>query len=286
MLHVVVQKIHIVCDFNIFFIYKAVGIPMKVVILCGGLGTRLREETEFRPKPMVEIGGRPILWHIMSIYAFYGFKDFVLPLGYKGEMIKQYFYDYKLQNSNFTVDLGSGAVMSHDDLSVDWRVTLCDTGQNSIKGERIKKIAPYLDGDDFMLTYGDGVADINIAKLVEYHKAQNTICTFTGVRMPSRFGMVRTDGRGKVLTWEEKPVLNEYVNCGFFVFKREFLEYLDAHMKTDFEQGPMQQLAHKGQLSMYQHEGQWQCMDTVRETQVLNELWDAGRAFWTQLERT
>ncbi len=257
---------------------------MKVVIFCGGLGTRLREETEFRPKPMVEIGGRPILWHIMSIYAHYGFKDFVLPLGYKGEMIKQYFVDYKMQNSNFTVDLGSGDVINHAGGSVDWRVTLCDTGQNALKGIRLKRVASHIDGDNFMLTYGDGVADVNIAKLLAYHKQHNKVCTFTGVRMPSRFGMVRTDAAGQVSSWEEKPVLNEYINCGFFVFKREFLDYVSEHMTTDFEQAPMQRLAAEGQLAMYAHGGQWQCMDTVRETQVLNELWETGKAFWTQLE--
>lgn len=253
---------------------------MKVIIMCGGKGTRLREETEFKPKPMVEIGGRPVLWHIMSIYARHGFKDFVLPLGYKGEVIKKYFYEYTVRNTDFTVDLKRGDVTTHENMCEDWRVTLCDTGQETLKGARIKRVARHIDTDRFMVTYGDGVADINLDRLIEFHKKSGKIGTFTGVRMPSRFGAVTTDEHGEILSWEEKPVLNEYINCGFFVFKREFLDYLSEDESCDLEKEPLQRLAAEGQLSMYPHPGQWQCMDTLRDSQKLNALWDKGEAFW------
>jgi len=255
---------------------------MKVVIFCGGKGTRLREETEFKPKPMVEIGGRPIIWHIMARYARYGYKDFVLPLGYKGEVLKQYFHDYKFRNTDCTVDLRTGACTLHEGVAAaDWRVTLCDTGQETLKGGRIKRIARHIDSDRFMVTYGDGVADINIEKLVAFHLQSGTMGTFTGVRMPSRFGTVKTDERGTILAWEEKPILDEYINCGFFVFKRAFLDYLSEDENCDLEKDPLEKLAQEGQLSMYPHEGQWQCMDTLRDSQKLNGLWDQGKAFWT-----
>ena len=254
---------------------------MKVLILCGGKGTRLREETEFKPKPMVEIGGRPILWHIMARYARFGFKDFILPLGYKGEVIKQYFYDYKTRNSDFSIDLRSGiSTPLGDRPDVDWRVSLCDTGQETLKGGRIKRVARHIDSERFMLTYGDGIADIDIKALLDFHLASGCLGTFTGVRMPSRFGAVRTDAHGKILSWEEKPVLDEYINCGFFVFKREFLDYLSEDAACDLEKEPLEQLAREGQLSMYAHPGQWQCMDTLRDSQKLNEMWDQGKAFW------
>lgn len=253
---------------------------METVIMCGGKGTRLREETEIKPKPMVTIGGRPILWHIMSIFARYGHKDFILPLGYKGEIIKRYFHDYQCNNSDFTINLKSGDIIRHATPLDDWNVTLCDTGAETLKGGRLKRIAHHIKGDRFMVTYGDGVADININKLLEFHKKSGTIGTFTGVRMPSRFGTVHTDASGKILSWEEKPVLNEYINCGFFVFERKFLEYLDASETCDLEKEPLKMLAAEGQLSMYPLAGQWQCMDTLRDSIKLNELWDTGKAFW------
>lgn len=254
---------------------------MNVIILCGGKGTRLREETEFKPKPMVEIGGRPILWHIMAGYARYGCKDFLLPLGYKGEIIKQYFHDYRMRNADFTVDLGTGALTHHPLPNVtDWRVTLCDTGAETLKGARIRRVARHIDGDRFMVTYGDGVSDINIDRLLAFHKASGKIGTFTGVRMPSRFGAVRTDEQGNILSWQEKPVLDEYINCGFFVFKREFLDYLDEDESCDLEKEPLERLAAEGELSMYRHNGFWQCMDTLRDAQLLNSLWDKGQAPW------
>jgi len=254
---------------------------MKVIILCGGKGTRLREETEFKPKPMVEIGGRPIIWHIMARYARFGFKDFVLPLGYKGEVIKQYFHDYKFRNTDFTVDLRTGGCTLHEGAAeVDWRITLCDTGQETLKGGRIKRVARHIDSERFMVTYGDGVADIDLNKLIAFHIQSGTMGTFTGVRMPSRFGTVRTDEQGAILSWEEKPVLDEYINCGFFVFKRDFLVYLSAEEHCDLEKEPLERLAREGQLSMYPHDGQWQCMDTLRDSQMLNAMWDQGKAFW------
>lgn len=256
---------------------------MKVVILCGGKGTRLREETEFKPKPMVEIGGRPIIWHIMSLYARYGHKEFVLPLGYKGEVIKQYFHDYRLRKADFTVDLGSGKITTHDSgLLTDWRVTLSDTGEDTLKGARIKRIGKHLDGDRFMVTYGDGVADIDLDALLEFHRKSGKVGTFTGVRMPSRFGAVQTDAQGNILSWQEKPVLNEYINCGFFVFERVFLNYLSADPSCDLEKEPLERLAAEGQLAMYPHTGFWQCMDTLRDAQLLNSLWDNGKAPWAR----
>lgn len=253
---------------------------MQVIILCGGKGTRLREETEFKPKPMVEIGNRPILWHIMSCYAKYGFKDFVLPLGYKGEVIKQYFYDYRMRNSDFTVELATGNLNYLQKNPVDWKVSLIDTGEDTLKGARIKRVASQITSDRFMVTYGDGVSDINLKSLLDFHLRSGKMGTFTGVRMPSRFGSVQTDAQGNILSWQEKPVLNEYINCGFFVFERKFLEYLSIDENCDLEKEPLEQLAAEGQLAMYPHQGFWQCMDTLRDTQALNSLWDKGQAAW------
>jgi glucose-1-phosphate cytidylyltransferase len=256
---------------------------MKTIILCGGKGTRLREETEYKPKPMVEIGGRPIIWHIMSLYARAGFKDFVLPLGYKGEVIKDYFFHFKAMNSDFTVDLGTGDIRTYDGCNCsDWRVTLADTGQETYKGARIKRIAKYIDTDRFMVTYGDGVADVDLAKLIAFHKDSGAVGTFTGVRLPSRFGAVSTSDDGRILSWQEKPVLNEYINGGFFVFKREFLDYLWEDEDCDLEKEPLERLAAEGKLNMYRHDGFWQCMDTYRDYTKLNALWDAGQAPWVK----
>lgn len=253
---------------------------METIIMCGGKGTRLREETAIKPKPMVEIGGRPILWHIMSIYSRFGHRDFILPLGYKGHIIKQYFHDYRFQNSDFTIDLKSGDITRHPGEAEDWKVTLCDTGPETLKGARLKRVARHITGDRFMVTYGDGLADIDIARLIDFHLKSGKIGTFTGVRMPSRFGAVKTDANGAIVSWEEKPVLDEYINCGFFVFERKFLDYLDEDESCDLEKEPLQALAAEGQLAMYPHPGQWQCMDTLRDSIHLNELWDSGRAFW------
>lgn len=257
---------------------------MKVVILCGGKGTRLREETDVKPKPMIEIGGRPIVWHIMQRYAKYGYKDFVLALGYKAEVAKEYFYHYQMRNSDFTVNLNSGEVCSHGNTPgapfEDWNVTLCDTGVETLKGARIKRIAKYIDTERFMVTYGDGVSDIDIDALVQFHKKSGKMGTFTGVRMPSRFGTVKTDDQGNIISWQEKPLLDEFINCGFFVFKREFLDYLSEDENCDLEKQPLERLAAEGQLSMYQHNGFWQCMDTLRDYQKLSSMWEDGKKLW------
>ena len=256
---------------------------MKTIIFCGGKGTRLREETEFKPKPMVEIGGMPIMWHIMQRYARFGHKEFILPLGYRGEVIKRYFHDYKIHHSDFTVDLGSGDVCVHSSAAcVDWKVTLCDTGEDTEKGARIKRTARHIGNERFMATYGDGVADIDLDALIAFHKKHGKLGTFTGVRMPSRFGTVDTDESGKVVGWREKPVLNQFTNCGYFVFEPEFLEYLTEDESCDLEKAPMERLASEGQLVMYRHEGFWQCMDTLRDFQLLNSMWDKGNAPWTK----
>lgn len=256
---------------------------MKVVILCGGKGTRLREETEYKPKPMIEIGGKPILWHIMQIYARHGFTDFVLALGYKGHVIKEYFLNYRFMHNDLTIHLGDGALTTHENgICHNWTVTLVDTGQETPKGARIARVARYLDGDRFMVTYGDGVADVDITKLVAFHLHAGTIGTFTGVRMPSRFGTVQTDEQGRIQRWQEKPLLESCINGGFFVFERCFLDYLSEDDKCELEQEPLERLAAEGRLSMYLHNGFWHCMDTYRDYLRLNEMWDAGQAKWAQ----
>jgi glucose-1-phosphate cytidylyltransferase len=228
---------------------------MKTIILCGGLGTRLREETEFRPKPMVEIGGKPILWHIMKIYAHYGFKDFVLCLGYKGEMIKEYFYNYEILNNDFTVELGN-----HKSIEIHsghgekgWRITLADTGDKALKGARLKRIEKYIDGEQFMVTYGDGVADIDINDLLKFHQLHGKLATLTGVRPLSRFGELTVDGK-KVLQFSEKPQsAGGLINGGFFVFNREIFDYLEDRDDCDLEYGALEEIASRGQLMVYDH---------------------------------
>ena len=259
---------------------------MKVVILCGGKGTRLREETEYKPKPMVEIGGRPILWHIMNTYAHHGFTDFVLALGYQGHVVKDYFLNYRLNRNDFTVDLGTGAVTTHlDEDREDWTVTLADTGGDALKGARLARVARYLEGDRFMLTYGDGVADVDLRRLLAFHQETGAIGTFTGVRMPSRFGAVQADGQGRIRSWQEKPLLDSYVNGGFFVFERRFLDYLWEGDDCELEREPLEKLAAEGHLSMYPHDGFWHCMDTYRDYVLLNEMWDSGHAGWCAGDR-
>ncbi len=255
---------------------------MKVVILCGGMGTRLREETEFRPKPMVEIGGKPMLWHIMKTYAHYGFKEFVLCLGYKGEIIKDYFYNYQTLNNDFTIKLGGQKNIkfhnAHDE--VDWQVSLVNTGNKSLKGSRIKKIEEYIDSDLFMLTYGDGVANIDINKLLSFHKNHNRIGTTTGVRPMSRFGELQIKD-SHVVSFTEKPQVSEgLINGGFFVFNKKIFNYLSKDENCDFEKGSLEQLAKDDQLMVYEHVSQWECMDTLRDVQHLNKLWQENKAFW------
>jgi len=254
---------------------------MQVVILCGGLGTRLREETGFRPKPMVEVGGRPILWHIMKTYAYYGFNEFVLCLGYKGELIREFFLHYEALNSDVTVKLGSKSeFIYHSKHTEDgWSITLADTGENSMTGSRIKKIEKYIKGDDFMLTYGDGLADIDIKALLDFHKKHNKIGTVTGVNFHSHFGALGNKG-DSVTEFNEKPLSDGRISGGFFVFKKKFFDYLSAEDSCVLEQKPLEALTKKGELKMYTHDGAWQCMDTYRDHQLLQSMWQKGNAFW------
>lgn len=256
---------------------------MKVVVLCGGQGTRLREETEFRPKPMVEIGGKPILWHIMKIYSHYGFDDFILCLGYKGELIKEYFSNYDLWNQDFTVELGKNRKLEihRADGHENWRVTLADTGKTALKGARIKKIEQYLDGDDdFMLTYGDGVANVNLHKLLKFHREHGKKITVTGVRPPSLFGELKVQNSRVVSFSEKSQTSTGFINGGFFVLSKTTLGDLTTKDDCDFEFGLLEQLAANGELMVYEHAGDWSCMDTFRDMEHLNKLWQRNQAFW------
>jgi glucose-1-phosphate cytidylyltransferase len=254
----------------------------KVVILCGGMGTRLREETEFKPKPMVEIGGRPILWHIMKSYAYYGYRDFVLCLGYKGYLIKDYFLNYEAMNNDLTIRLGnSNHVEIHGSHGEDgWTITLADTGQTAMTGARIKRIEKYIDGDEFFATYGDGVADIRLDDLLRFHRSHGKTATITGVCPPSRFGeLIAVNNR--VVEFREKPVLPKaHVNGGFFVFSRKVFDYLSPEDHCVLEGEPLERLSKDEELSMYAHDGYWQCMDTYRDQQTLNEAWQLKNAPW------
>ncbi len=284
----------------------------KVVILCGGLGTRLRsvdayEDTGYRPKPLVEIGGRPILWHIMKIYAHYGFNEFVLCLGHRGNMIKEYFLNYRLMNSDFTLELGGAGGITTDSPNSDegWRITLVQTGETAMTGARVKRVEKYIDGDYFMLTYGDGVADIDIRRLVQFHLSHGGIGTLTGVYPSSRFGeLVVREQQGerpgyRVLKFSEKPEIKDgtdalpvpaagqvrgsgsgFISGGFFVFNRAFFNYLGNDDSCILEREPLERLASDGELHMYRHTGFWQCMDSYRELLLLNQLWGNPRPPW------
>jgi glucose-1-phosphate cytidylyltransferase len=253
---------------------------MKVAILAGGMGTRLREETEYRPKPMVEIGGRPMLWHIMKIYSHYGLTDFVVCLGYKGAVIRDFFYNYRLRNCDFTVTLGAGTVEIYDGHDEDgWRVTLAETGDKTMTGGRLKRISRYLGGRTFMATYGDGVADIDIARLSAFHKSHGKLATVTAVRPSSRYGELSI-ADGMVQLFREKPQVQEgWINGGFFVFEPEVLDLIEGDDET-LETGVLMKLAQKRELAVYQHDGFWQCMDTYREMELLNSLWSENTAPW------
>ena len=247
---------------------------MKAVILAGGLGTRLREETEFRPKPMVEIGGKPILWHIMKIYAYYGVKDFVICTGYRGNVIKEYFLNYEALSNDFTIHLGNReSVEFHGaHLESEWQVTVVDTGQETQTGGRVKLIEPFIDGDRFMVTYGDGLADIDIRGLLAFHERHGRLATITAVQPLSRFGVLDVGADGAVRSFKEKPKSEDWVSGGFFVFEREVFKYLDVEHVLERE--PLEALAREGELRAYHHEGFWQPMDTHREFTMLNELWE------------
>ena len=253
---------------------------MKTVILCGGLGTRLREETEFRPKPMIVVGDKPILWHIMRIYSSYGCKEFVLCLGYKGEAIKNYFLEYDLVHSDFTVRLGTKGITRHSVLhdESDWQVTLAETGQQTMTGGRVKRIEKYIDGETFMMTYGDGLANVDIRRLLKFHREKGKIATVTAVRPMARFGELSLDG-DLAESFREKPqIASGWINGGFFVFEKQVFDYLDEDCVLEKE--PMERLAAEKQLAVYKHSGYWRCMDTYRDLEALNHDWTSGRPGW------
>jgi glucose-1-phosphate cytidylyltransferase len=256
---------------------------MQVMILCGGLGTRLRELTEVRPKPMVEVGGRPILWHIMKLYAHYGMTDFVLCLGYKGSMIKEYFLNYEATNSDFTVELGRrNGIELHGKPHGEsgWRVTLADTGERAMTGARISRAAKYLDDQTFAVTYGDGVTDADLQNGLAFHRSHGGLATLTGVRPPSRFGEL-TSFDGRVTAFSEKPQIAQgLINGGFFFFERGFLNYLSDDDNCVLERAPLERCAADRQLFVFSHPGYWHCMDTLRDWESLQKQWEEGNAPW------
>ncbi len=255
---------------------------MKVVILCGGLGTRLREETEYRPKPMVNIGNKPILWHVMKMYAHYGFTEFVLCLGYKGQMIKEYFLNYEVLNTDFTVELDHQKQIDihNNHTETGWRITLADTGENALKGARLKRVQKYIDGDLFLLTYGDGVANIDLHALLAFHNSHGKLATVTGINPTSRFGELKVQG-DQVERFYEKPDNNcSLISGGFFVLNKEIFNYLTADDACDLEVGVLEEIAAQGQLMVYKHQGFWACMDTHRDMVYLNDLWKNDTAEW------
>lgn len=252
---------------------------MKVAILAGGMGTRLAEETEIRPKPMVEIGGQPILWHIMMHYAHFGFGDFVIAVGYKGEFIKRWVGEFAMLNSNMTVRTGTNQVILHDCPKLDWSIDVVDTGLKTETGGRIRRLAPWLGNKTFMLTWGDGVSDVDIRSLLEFHQAHGKLATMTVVRPPARFGYPELDGN-QVVRFTEKPQTSEgWINGAFFVLEPGVFDYVEGD-SIYWEREPMERLAADGQLMAYKHRSFWQCMDTVRDKRRLQELWDAGNPPW------
>jgi len=252
---------------------------MKVAILAGGLGTRLAEETEVKPKPMVEIGGRPILWHIMKHYYHYGHKDFVIALGYKGEVIKKYMVDYSSLYSNITVDIRNRDVMIHEGEIPDWKVELIDTGYMTATGGRIKRLQPYIGNNTFMLTWGDGVSDVDLKKLLEFHRHHGGLVTMTAVRPPARFGHLEIEG-DRIVEFSEKPQTSEgWINGAFFVVEPGVFDYI-AGDDTQWEKEPLERLAKDGQLHAYVHSSFWQCMDTIRDRKLLEALWQGGNPPW------
>lgn len=252
---------------------------MKAIILAGGLGTRISEETVVRPKPMIEIGGRPILWHIMKIYSAYDIHDFIVCLGYKGYMIKEYFANYFLHMSDVTFDITKNKMEVHQHNAEPWRVTLVETGEKTMTGGRLKRVADYLDGEDFCFTYGDGVADVNVRELIAYHQQQNSLATLTAAQPPGRFGALHMDNK-KIIAVTEKPQGDGgWINGGFFVLSPQVINYI-ADDDTLWEKGPLEQLAEQGQLSAFFHHGFWHPMDTLRDKNYLEELWLSGKAPW------
>lgn len=252
---------------------------MKAVILAGGLGTRLNEETDTKPKPMVEIGGKPILWHIMKIYSAHGISDFIICLGYKGYAIKEYFANYFLHVSNVTFDLAKNDMVVHQHNAESWKVTLVDTGDSTMTGGRLKNVRSYLDNEDFCFTYGDGLGDVDIGELIKLHKSEGALATLTAVQPPGRFGAIKTD-KNKIVGFQEKPEGDGgWVNGGFFILSPKVIDYI-ADETTVWEASPMENLAENGELSAYFHHGFWQPMDTLREKKYLEDLWKSGKAPW------
>jgi glucose-1-phosphate cytidylyltransferase len=254
---------------------------MKVIILAGGKGTRLGERASSIPKPMLFIGNNPIIWHIMKIYSYYGFNEFIICLGYLGNVIKDYFYHYNILNHNFSIDLKTREISIHDlNQESNWKVTLIDTGLETLKGGRIKRIERYLESETNMLTYGDGLSDINIPELLKFHERKGKIITITGVHPPSRFGEI-IEKENKLVFFTEKPQTSaSLINGGFMVFNKEMLDYLTEDENCDFEHGPLEKLAEDNQIAIYKHSGNWECIDTERDYQYLNKLWNEKRAFW------
>jgi len=254
---------------------------IPVVILCGGMGTRLREETEYKPKPMIEIGGRPIIWHIMKIYAHYGYRKFILCLGYKGSVIKEYFLNYEAMSNDLTVSLGgeSKRCYLNNHKEQDFEITLVDTGLHTMTGGRVKRIEKFIDTEAFMVTYGDGLADIDIGKLVAFHQSHGKLATLTAVRPPSRFGILELTDEDRVKQFREK-VETEWINGGFLVFDRRIFDYLDLNKDCFLERDPMERLTAEKQMMAFRHEGFWIGMDTYREYEMLNQMWDTGNAPW------
>lgn len=254
---------------------------MKVVILAGGRGTRISEESVLKPKPMIEIGGMPILWHIMKIYSFYGFHEFIICCGYKGQMIKDYFIHYYLHQSDSTFSLADQAVTVHENYAEPWKVTLANTGLNTLTAGRILKVKDYIDDEEFMLTYGDGVSDVNIHKLIEFHRTNGRIATITTTQPPGRFGAIKIDKEtNQVKGFKEKARADQaWVNAGFMVLNRKIFDYLGDGSEM-LEAGPLETVAHEGEMTAYKHEGFWSPMDTMRDKEYLEELWQSGQAPW------
>lgn len=254
---------------------------LKVVILCGGHGTRLKEETEFIPKPLVRVGKMPILWHIMKVYSHYGFNDFILCLGYKGELIKQFFMNFSWMANDFTINLSSNKnITYHTGNKLDWNITFADTGQETETGGRIKKIEKYIKDDYFLATYGDGLADVNIIKLLNKHKEKNKTATLTASHPVSKFGTLEFDNNHNITYFREKPLAKDWISSGFFVFKKKIFDYLDESNDCILEKEPFENLTKKRQISVYQHNGFFMGMDTYKDMKVLNEHWKSGKAPW------
>ncbi len=252
---------------------------MKAVILAGGYGTRISEETHLKPKPMVEIGGKPILWHILKIYSSHGINEFIICCGYKGYVIKEYFANYFLHNSDVTFDIENNSMEVHQRKIEPWKITLIDTGSESLTGGRLKRVENYIEGETFCFTYGDGVANIDIKELIRFHKKENCLATLTAVRQPGRFGEINYN-RGKVLSFDEKPLTNgSWINGGFFVLEPQIFNMIGGD-KSIWERDCLPKIAKAGQLRAYQHDGYWQPMDTMRDREELNRLWDTGDAPW------